>query len=100
MIYVAMFDEVDEATAIFKCAQNPPSGDDAKFVGHEGLPSDFYLKVTGQAGKLLRDESGAEFPAAAPDAMPSNCDSAYLLRSGNAPSNSQSIRATASTTSD
>ena len=50
-----MFDEVDEATAIFKCAQNPPSSDDAKFVGYEGLPSDFYLKVTGQAGKLLRD---------------------------------------------
>ena len=67
MIYVAMFDEVDEATAIFKCADNPPSSDDAKFVGYEGLPSDFYLKVTGQAGKLLRDEPGAVFPAGAPD---------------------------------
>jgi hypothetical protein len=67
MIYVAMFDEVDEATAIFKCTDNPPSGDDAKFVGYEGLPSDFYLKVTGQAGKLLRDEPGAVFPAVAPD---------------------------------
>ena len=61
-----MFDEVDEATAIFKCAQNPPSSDDAKFVGYEGLPSDFYLKVTGQAGKLLRDEPGVVVPAGLP----------------------------------
>lgn len=63
MIYVAMFDEVDEATAIFKCVPNPPLSDDSKFVGYEGLPSDFYLKVTGQAGKLLRDEPGVVLPA-------------------------------------
>lgn len=56
MIYIAMFDEVDEATAIFKCTDNPPTSDGVKFLDLEGLPSDFYLKLAGQAGKLLRDE--------------------------------------------
>ena len=56
MLYVAMFDEVDEGTAIFKCTSNPPTGDDVKFITCEGLPSDHYLKLTGQAGKLLRNE--------------------------------------------
>ena len=56
MIYVAMFDEVDEATAIFKCTNNPPTGNGEKFITYEGLPSDHYLKLTGQAGKLLRGE--------------------------------------------
>ena len=56
MIYIAMFDEVDEATAIFKCTNNPPIGNGASFLTYEGLPSDFYLRVAEQAGKLLRDE--------------------------------------------
>lgn len=56
MIYVAMFDEVDEATAIFKCTNNPPASDGVTFLTYEGLPSDFYLRLAGQAGKLLRDE--------------------------------------------
>ncbi|MCO8124765.1 glycoside hydrolase family 71/99-like protein [Stieleria sp. TO1_6] len=56
MIYVAMFDEVDEATAIFKCSDDPPVGDGANFLTLEGLPSDHYLKLTGQGGKLIRGE--------------------------------------------
>jgi len=56
MIYIAMFDEVDEATAIFKCTDQPPTGDGVKFLTMNGLPSDFYLRLTGQAGKLLRNE--------------------------------------------
>ncbi len=32
MIYVAMFDEVDEATAIFKCTNDVPVSDKAQFV--------------------------------------------------------------------
>lgn len=51
-VYVAMFDEVDEATAIFKCVNDPPGA----FVTYEGLPSDFYLKLTGDGGRLLRGE--------------------------------------------
>jgi hypothetical protein len=54
MFYVAMFDEMDEGTAIFKCASQPPPG--AHFVSYDGVPSDQYLWLTGQAGKMLRGE--------------------------------------------
>ena len=53
---VAMFDEVDEGTAIFKCTNDRSTGGGAAFLTYEGLPSDHYLKLVGEAGKLLRDE--------------------------------------------
>jgi hypothetical protein len=55
MIYQAMFDEMDEGTAIFKCTNDLPAGK-SKFVTYEGLPSDHYLWLTGMGGKLLRGE--------------------------------------------
>ena len=54
MFYVAMFDEMDEGTAIFKCSSQPPPG--AHFVSYAGEPSDQYLWLAGQAGKMLRGE--------------------------------------------
>lgn len=59
MVYVAMFDEVDEGTAIFKCANDVPSGRTSQFVTFDGLPSDFYLKVVGQGAKLIRGQTVA-----------------------------------------
>ncbi len=56
MIYVAMFDEVDEGTAIFKCTDDPPTGEGFSFLTNDGLPSDHYLWLTGQAGRMLRGE--------------------------------------------
>jgi len=61
MIYVAMFDEVDESTAIFKVAENnhqtPTTGTflplDADGVT---LPSDWYLQLMGECSKMLRKE--------------------------------------------
>lgn len=64
MIYVAMFDEVDEGTAIFKCTNDVPISDQAAFVTYEGLPSDFYLRLTGRGAKLLRGELPLNAPLA------------------------------------
>ena len=54
MAYVAMFDEVDEGTAIFKVANAPPSP--GRFQTFEGLPADWYLRLTGEGTKLLRGQ--------------------------------------------
>ena len=54
-IYVAMFDEIDEGTCIFKVDNNPPVGE-SQFLTYEGLPSDYYLWQTGQATRMLRKE--------------------------------------------
>jgi hypothetical protein len=58
MLYQAMFDEMDEGTAIFKCSSDPPTGK-SKFVTFKGLPSDHYLWLTGMGGKLLRGDMKA-----------------------------------------
>ena len=62
-LYVAMFDEIDEGTAIFKCAEegNLPvfEDPDKRFVGIEqGVGSDYYLWLVGEATKWIRGETG------------------------------------------
>jgi hypothetical protein len=54
MAYVAMFDEVDEGTAIFKVTNRPPR--QALFQTYDSLPSDSYLRLTGEGSKLIRGE--------------------------------------------
>jgi hypothetical protein len=61
MVYVAMFDEMDEATAIFKTTNDVPDGQGVnQFLTNEGLPNDFYLKLVGHGGRLIRNEMKAE----------------------------------------
>lgn len=59
MVYVAMFDEVDEGTAIFKVTNTPPvngiNGERFLSFGDE-VPSDHYLWLTGEIGRLFAGE--------------------------------------------
>jgi hypothetical protein len=54
MAYVAMFDEVDEATAVFKVSNAPPT--QGRFATYEGLPADWYLRLTGEGSRVIRGE--------------------------------------------
>ena len=56
MIYVAMFDEIDEGTAIFKLAKDIPVGQPGStFVPLEdGVEPDTYLKIVGEAAARLK----------------------------------------------
>jgi len=56
MLYVAMFDEIDEGTAIMKCSNNPPRSETTAFIDYEGMPTDHYLWLTGQGAKMLRGD--------------------------------------------
>ena len=64
MIYVAMFDEVDEGTAIFKCANNVPVGEKSRFLTFEGLPSDYYLRLVGIATQMVEGKISPEAASA------------------------------------
>lgn len=67
MIYVAMFDEVDEGTAMYKLAptyRDVPK--EAPFVALDAdgytLPSDWYLQLAREAGRMLRGDIALEAP--------------------------------------
>jgi hypothetical protein len=51
-VCVAMFDEVDEGTAIFKVSNTPPT--QGHFVTYETMPSDWYLRLVGEGTRMLR----------------------------------------------
>ena len=60
-IYIAMFDELNEGTAIMKATNNPPVGESA-FLTYHGLPSDHYLWLSGRIGALMRGEVKVDAP--------------------------------------
>ena len=64
-LYLAMFDEIDEGTAFFKCAEEgklPVFGKERaerRFIGiEEGLGSDYYLWLAGEIGKWIKGANG------------------------------------------
>ncbi len=64
MLYVAMFDEMDEGTCIFKCTTSDrtpsnatASAPEGKFLSYE-VAEDHYLFLTGEAGKWLKGGGG------------------------------------------
>jgi hypothetical protein len=78
MIYNAMFDEVDESTAMYKIAataSDVPVGLDVVAMDTDGdcLPSDWYLRLAGEATRMLSGE--IQFTETIPitPASPSNC---------------------------
>ena len=62
--YVAMFDEVDEGTQIFKVNNKPPQGEAFTYQSYGALPGDHYLWLTGQATQAFR--TAKPFPAEMP----------------------------------
>ena len=65
-VFVELFDEVDEGTAIHKVADKSPLG--KHFVNDEGMGSDWYLKLTGAATQMIRGD--APHSAKIPERMP------------------------------
>jgi hypothetical protein len=61
MLYIAMFDEMNEGTAIFKCNTNDklPLNGSGQFTGIDhDLGSDYYLWLAGQAARWFHGNNG------------------------------------------
>ena len=61
MLKIAMFDEVNEGTAVFKLAAKRQDAPAQGFwltldADGEALPSDWYLKLSGEITKLFHGE--------------------------------------------
>ena len=52
--YIAMFDEIDEGTAVFKICPNPPLN--AKLLDTEGMPADWYLRLIKEAKHIIKSQ--------------------------------------------
>jgi hypothetical protein len=62
MLYAAMFDEVDEGTALFPTEPQKnklPAGTNMIYLNQDGctLPEDWYVKITGEAAKYLHQDA-------------------------------------------
>ena len=71
-LYFAMLDEVDEATAFFKTAENSEQAPAQEYwlnldADGENLPSDWYLRCAGQATQMLRGDIAKTSSLGTPD---------------------------------
>lgn len=56
MIYVAMFDEIDEGTAIFKCSESVPEPAEGSIFVPSDADSDLYMRIVGEASRRLKEK--------------------------------------------
>lgn len=61
MLKIAMFDEVNEGTAVFKLAAKRSDAPDQGYwltldADGEDLPSDWYLRLSGEITRMFRSE--------------------------------------------
>jgi len=54
-VFIAMFDEVDEGTAIYKVTNTPPT--QGHFVTYDGYPSDWYLRLAQAGIRMVRGQA-------------------------------------------
>lgn len=54
-VYLAMFDEMDEGTCLFKVDPSPPVGK-SRFLSYGEMEADFYLWLSGRVHALVRGE--------------------------------------------
>lgn len=54
-LYIAMFDEMDEGTQIFKVSNDVPTGE-SRFLDYLPHAPDFYLRLTGAIRRVFRDQ--------------------------------------------
>jgi hypothetical protein len=62
MTYVATFDGMHNGTAILKFDKTAPQIKDINGIGFEDLPSDYYLKLTGDGGMLIKNAIARRSP--------------------------------------
>jgi len=68
-VFVGMFDEVNEGTAVYKVANQTPVGQ--YFVTSDDLPTDWYLRLTGAATRMIRGETPLSLNIPNPVPLPS-----------------------------
>lgn len=73
-VYISMFDELNEATSIFKCAEDTsviPAGEWFLPLDADGVhvSSDFYLRLTKDAGMMIKGQT----------ALQGNCPTPFTL---------------------
>ncbi len=64
MIYVSMFDEIEEGTAIFKIAREVPVGESQFVALDDDIPADHFMWLAGLASKALK--KGKQLPEVMP----------------------------------
>ncbi len=56
MVYVASFDGMNNGTAILKFDKTTPHLEGVHGISYENIPTDYYLKLTGEGGRLIKNE--------------------------------------------